>query len=108
MLPDKPSELIELALGDLRRCEADDRYVIDMVQIHELDDDGKCNVCFAGAVLAQTIGLQPNVSTEVIDVLWNKDEKYEALDNFRCGQIHMGLLRMGVVPPVGLAAAVRI
>ena len=29
-LPDKPSELIRVALGDLAKCMADPRYFIDM------------------------------------------------------------------------------
>ena len=53
-LPDKPSELIRLALADLRKCEADPRYLIDMAQWHRPVTSELCHVCLAGAVMART------------------------------------------------------
>lgn len=63
-LPDKPSELIRVALVDLRKCEADKRYRIDMnqwhvpvhtTQVEENVDEHACFVCLSGAVMGQTL-----------------------------------------------------
>lgn len=51
----KLSELILLALGDLRECEADPAYIIDMGQWHH-PGFTKCYICFAGAVIARRLG----------------------------------------------------
>ncbi|MEN2980899.1 hypothetical protein P7L78_22160 [Tistrella bauzanensis] len=50
-----PSEAIRIALDDLARVEADDRYGIDMYQWHK-PTDGGCVVCLAGAVMATSLG----------------------------------------------------
>lgn len=61
-LPDKPSELIRIALKDLRKCEKDPRYKVDMDFWHA--PNGKCKVCFAGAVMAKRLGVPINVSID--------------------------------------------
>ena len=54
--PEKLSSLIRLALDDLAKCEDDDDYVVSMNVWHESSWDGNyCRVCFAGAVMAQTL-----------------------------------------------------
>lgn len=55
-LPDKLSDLIELALSDMEKCESDSNYEVDMDQ-WVLPIKGKCRVCLAGSVLVQTMGL---------------------------------------------------
>lgn len=60
-LPDKPSELIRLAVADLERAEASPDYIIDMGCWHEPIPNGLCAVCFAGAVIAGTLGAHPRV-----------------------------------------------
>lgn len=64
-LPDLPSELLLLALKDLEACELSDKYTIDMstwylqrLYTDPIDDrefKQKCQVCMAGAILAQTL-----------------------------------------------------
>jgi hypothetical protein len=51
--PEKLSDLIELALGDLEKVEKDERYRVDMEAWHT-PLNGKCRVCLAGSVIAQT------------------------------------------------------
>lgn len=51
-LPDKLSELIEVALMDLILAEQMKEYEIDMGAYHVAN--GKCRVCFAGSVIAAT------------------------------------------------------
>lgn len=56
-LPDKPSELIFVALRDLRACESDTTYKIDMWTWHtgQLFSDEVCAVCLAGSVMAKSL-----------------------------------------------------
>ena len=53
-LPNKLSELIELAVRDVQACEADPRYILNMGRWHA-PRNGGCEVCMAGAVMAQTL-----------------------------------------------------
>src|SRR6187431_2046651 len=59
-LPNKLSDLLELAVRDAQACEADPRYRLDMSAWHVPDGVGPCRVCMAGAVMAQTIHLAPS------------------------------------------------
>ena len=53
-LPEKLSDCLAVALGDLIKCERQKRtYRIDMMQFHE--PNGHCTVCLAGAAMAQTL-----------------------------------------------------
>lgn len=92
-LPDKPSELIRLALADLALCAADPNYRIDMGQWH-MPEDGVCQVCLAGAVMAKTL----NASRA--DYLCPEDfpenrKKIKALDDFRDGLVCEALDELG-------------
>jgi len=53
--PKKLSELIKLALGDLRKAERSPKCVIDMGTWHS-PMAGGCAVCAAGAVMRGTLG----------------------------------------------------
>lgn len=58
ILPNKLSDLLELAVRDVQKCEAEPtRFRIDMGRWHTPLLSGTCAVCMAGAVLAQTIGV---------------------------------------------------
>lgn len=65
-LPDKPSELIDLALRDLADVESDPNYCVEMeVQWHASlywyqSGRPKCAVCLAGAVMARSLHAPPN------------------------------------------------
>ena len=57
-LPNKPSELIRLAIKDLSAVEKLKEYKVDMHTWHEAPNDYnyyKCQVCFGGAVMARTM-----------------------------------------------------
>lgn len=63
ILPDKPSELIRLALADLEKAEESRAYSVDMGMWHGYDEiSGKCTVCLAGAVMAGTLGVELNTT----------------------------------------------
>lgn len=100
-LPDKPSDLIELALSDLEKVEKNPRYEINMSTWHT-PDRGKCSVCLAGAVIAGTLeqSIRYDLSPQSFDE--NTRRKLVALDHFRLGYIGDGLQEMCVERPLTL------
>ena len=101
-LPTTPGALIRAALRDLRACERDDRYVVDMDDCHApiTDDGGRkvCRVGLAGAVLAQTLGEPHDLAIEDDDLeQYGCDVKNDlrALDHFRFGELDLGLFFLG-------------
>ena len=54
--PMSVSQWMEVALKDLKLCENDPNYLINMGTSHDgSDGPGFCHVCFAGAVMAKTL-----------------------------------------------------
>ena len=95
-LPDKPSELIRVALADLRKVEAmPGTYVVDMENWH-LQKNGKCHVCLAGSVISQSMGANP------AETIWDTDfderlsDRLCALDWLRCGYVGNALDVLGL------------
>jgi hypothetical protein len=93
-LPDKPSDLLELALHDLELCEADGRYEIRMLLWHApLDDRPGCMVCLAGAVLSQTCKAPMNIQIWVPSMANGTDiperiaNQLTAIDALRTGRV---------------------
>jgi hypothetical protein len=99
-LPSVPSQLIELALEDLEKVEKDDRYVVDMHVWHHSspDDEWRCHVCLAGAVMAKSLDFAPyECGDDPEDIMSpNLSQKLEALDCFRRGNVDQGLKYMGI------------
>lgn len=114
-LPDKPSELILLALDDLQKaikegCGVDMSgwHSVVNLESESLDKYGrvchtgktkKCFVCLAGAVMRRVVPDTQIMYVEgfpksVANKLW-------ALDQFRSGRVCEGLKYMGIVPPEG-------
>jgi len=90
-LPNKPSELILLALGDLKKVERSKKYEVNMSQWHK--PNGACKVCLAGSVIAMTLGADPTDNYLDGDLGFNRDtvKKIYALNGFRSGDIDYGL-----------------
>lgn len=85
-LPKKPSELIRVALKDLRRAERQKKkYVIDMDVWHE--PNGKCAVCLAGACMTRV--LPPDVDYVFGGVTFSEatSRSIRALNCLRCGDV---------------------
>ncbi len=95
-LPKKLSDLIEVALYDLEKCEADPKFKIEMSTWFDkyTDKNGvHCEVCFAGAVLAQTIPYKvKDIKHRSFEFCFNDIEdsigkKLQALDHVRNGDM---------------------
>lgn len=83
-LPKKASDLIMLALGDLKKCRNDPGYVIHFDYYHDFSEENEtCIVGFAGAVMAQTLGVAPGCVYEPSHfnhhAIWRKLEGLEYL-----------------------------
>lgn len=97
-LPEKPSDLIRLALKDLILVERSKIYDVDMGEWHlSMEDEERgvtCAVCFAGAVMAQTFKTPMTASPSPKDMPYQSYnwKRLEALDYFRTGCIAGGLL----------------
>ena len=99
-LPDKPSDLIDLALRDLETVENSKKYLVDMGTWHQANHSSDpwslCAVCFAGSVMAQSLGVVPDKNYLPADFPPFICCKLEALNSFRCGWIHEGLREMEI------------
>ena len=113
-LPDKPSELIELALKDLASVERSKAYKVDMGTWHSpAKYDGPCSVCLAGAVMARTLRMPRDeehspwlhgtrkMGSETV-------RKLIALDYFRSGDVRFALNNCKLTRPANLPGGVRV
>lgn len=91
-LPDKRSKLIRLACADLRKMEKDPRYEVDMECWHDpdYDDDDKkiCVACFAGAVMAFSLGADLNMCMHPSVYDSDTGQKLADLDHLRMGKVN--------------------
>lgn len=98
-LPTKLSDLINLALDDLIKCEEmSDKYKVDMAYYCDNSNSGKCFVCFAGAVMAQTLKCDgDHLTTEYLITESKYSNVIDALDDVRCGCVNYALAQLGIV-----------
>lgn len=86
VLPTKPSELIFLAIADLWAAEASPKHEIYMSDWHSPNKTTKkCNVCFAGAVMAGTLQTAPQDKLEPFEFDYHTQQRLLALDDLRQG-----------------------
>lgn len=96
-LPDLPSELIRVAIEDTKKILKDEHYKLDLRRWHDYDkDDGRCTVCFGGAVMSKSLGLSPNITAIPSSFSNSNARKLSALDCFRSGKLYDGCLMMGI------------
>lgn len=111
-LPDKPSELIRLALNDLKKCEKSEDYIINMGVYHHYHGAifGTCSVCLAGAVMAQTLKLPKATDVNNVRDFFSEVDtfKLKALDQFRTGDIMSGLMKLSIRQPKHLPHSIHI
>lgn len=91
-LPDKPSQILKVALRDLMKVEAMKKtYNINMSIWHSPTDGEICNVCHAGAVMACTLGAEPHQDKDTFFYGDRTRAKLNFIDNVRRGDIVTGL-----------------
>ena len=94
-LPNKPSELIRLAIQDLELVERSKKYKIDMETWHNYNGN-RCCVCFAGSVMAKTLEVSPTKDSCPHEHEDELSQKLMALDHFRVGEVISGLNAMNI------------
>ena len=101
-LPRKMSALIRLALADLAKVERQPKvYTVDMGRWHEpyqqlTSGAEKCAVCFAGAVMAGTLGLKPTDDYATAKLGDGNEEAIRALDALRQGDVSTAADELGL------------
>lgn len=96
-LPDKPSDLLRMALECLRSCESDLNYRVDMDETHSpgMFDGDPTTIDLAGAVMARKLGASPGdycLPAEFGD----DDAKLDALRLFSYGEVGDALECMNI------------
>lgn len=93
-LPDKLSDLLELAVKDAKKIGKDPRYELDMSNNWHMyiEDEKKCRVCLAGSVMACTLNVNPTETVYSYDFSLDTSDKLEALDRLRTGDLFFDLL----------------
>lgn len=87
-LPTRLSTTIRVALKDLTKVEASKKYKVYMGDWHSPDEEqGICEVCFAGAVMAKTLGCHPTKHQEPQNFEEDVMNKLFAVDRVRVGDI---------------------
>ncbi len=99
-LAKKPSNFIRQALEDLEVIEKKEGYAINMSTFHD-PTDNICEVCLAGAVMANTLGCDPKKSLDPENFTKKIEDKLNALDCFRMGSIEIALDLLGKSIPKG-------
>jgi len=55
-LPDNLIDLLKVCVADARKCQADERYFMNMSCYHVSSfSDHRCHVCMAGGIISQTL-----------------------------------------------------
>ena len=102
-LPRKMSALITLALADLAKCERSEKYAVYMGWWHDRwTETSPCTVCFAGAVMAQSLGIGSHITgwekgLAPVDFPGNGDQLY-ALNSLRSGLVGAAAEKLGLSP----------
>lgn len=101
-LPDKPSDLLELALSDLEKVEGSSRYKVYMYTWHVPQKRSVCQVCMAGAVMAKTLKADRFKRHSPEDFENDTKKKLTALNYFRTGLLDLALEVLGIDHPLSL------
>jgi hypothetical protein len=105
VLPRKMSALITLALNDLIKVERSKKFVINMGDWHHAEPDGKCSVCFAGAVMAKTCKFSLEQNGDVRPNRHSMGENMDqffALDSLRQGEVKLAASELSLDTVDGL------
>lgn len=109
VLPNKLSDLIELAIRDVQKCEAEPaRFRLAMGNWHMPVEDGICEVCLAGAVMAQTLALpDTHYVSFAFDGVRDFQQQLRALNDVRVGDMVIAVERLGIKPSLAQSVAIE-
>ncbi|MCY4356881.1 MAG: hypothetical protein OXD01_05090 [Gammaproteobacteria bacterium] len=97
VLPDKPSALLRLALDDMKKCLGDADYYLDAMRWHEPNEQKDvCQVCAAGAVIAQTLKFDVSVNCDFLsDTMFdmNTKGKLYLINEMRVGYFYSAMTK---------------
>ena len=85
-LPEKLSDLLQVALEDLRKAEASDQYAVNMRDWH-LPFRRVCSVCLAGSVMAFSLDADITKNLAPVDFDDHTSRRLSALDSLRRGAV---------------------
>lgn len=98
-LPDKPSELLRVALTDYFSIKQDLRYKINLKIWHSPENGhlSICQVCLAGSLMAKT--LKVSIGDTLRPSEFNSDiqSKLLAINDFRRGNISLALKKLKIL-----------
>lgn len=96
-LPNKLSALLRIAVQDAQKCEAlPAEYELRMSYWHSPRTDGPCQVCMAGAVMAQSLGFERNRFIKSGPLEFENGKALMAIDDLRTGKVHEAARRIGI------------
>ena len=95
-LPDKASDLLDLAVTDAIRASKRKGFRLDMLdwvvsrKLESGSNRGKrvCTVCMAGAVMTQTMGLRPEKDDEIFPSDTGEERKLAQINHMRLGDMY--------------------
>lgn len=89
-LPNKLSQLLRIAVKDAQKCSKSRKYMLDMSQWHagRVNSYDTCQVCMAGAVMAQTLKSDCNISYIPEDFGDSANKKLGCINSMRSGCIN--------------------
>lgn len=97
-LPNRLSDLIEVAVADCKKVAADKRYRFNMRKWHYAMPAAKgmrvCSVCMAGAVMAKSLGAP--FRAELGPGSFLESDALLSIDDVRTGSVGLAIARQGI------------
>lgn len=87
----KLSQLLEVAVRDMKMVKANPRYVFHVSSWHTPAPDNRCVVCVAGAIMAGELGADPNMKIDPYNLPDRDLILLHAIDDIRQGVILKGV-----------------
>jgi len=96
-LPNKPSELLLLALEDMEILEKNPQIEFSMRRwVFASPATNECAVCWAGSVMYNSLGIRGTACPETLNANHSLKNKLYALNDFRTGNITMAMTSLGL------------
>jgi len=101
-LPDKPSELLELAINDALEVEKMPGWELDMHIWLQRFDQNTCSACLAGSVMLRQLGVAPTRVASLLEygLSLRDEDKVHAINFLRAGDIATALHLLRLTNPL--------